>query len=147
MENAERKIVLENAIAIYVQQGYRVVSQTENTVQLIKPKQFSLFIAIILLLFFILPFVIYLLYYLTQKEKAVYIVVNDGKITVTDEQGKVRVVDDIKKLPYSVVKSHKSIPAQNDPGYTKSTKVMIFILAVIVLAIILLSIYSPIGNA
>lgn len=102
MDTTEKKIILENAIAYYVRQGYRVVSQTENTVQLIKPKQFSLLAAIILVLIYILPFVLYLLYYLAQKDKTVYIVVNDeGKISVTDESGQLRIVDNVEQIGIS----------------------------------------------
>ena len=85
MENAERKTVLESSIVYYVRQGYRVGYQTEFSAQLLKPKQFSLLLAIVLFLFYIIPFVIYLLYYAAQKDKSIYLVVDEeGIISATD---------------------------------------------------------------
>ncbi len=140
MENSERKNILENAIAFYLRQGYRVNSQTDNTVQLMKPKQFSFFVAIILFLIFIIPFVLYLLYYLAQHDKTVYIVVNEeGKISVTDEKGLSRIVDNIQQL---APMTYNSVPAESDPGYTKSTKIMLAVLAVVIIVLIAIAIMN-----
>ena len=98
MENAERKTVLESSIVYYVRQGYRVGYQTEFSAQLLKPKQFSLLLAIVLFLFYIIPFVIYLLYYAAQKDKSVYLVVDEeGIISATDENGFSSIKNDTKK--------------------------------------------------
>ena len=140
MENLERKNILEDAIAYYVRQGYRVSSQTENTAQLIKPKQFSLLAAIILFLIYIIPFLLYLLYHLAQKDKTVYLVVNEkGKISVTDEKGQLRVVDNVQQLT-SI--AYKFVPAENDPGYTNSTKIMLAVFAFVIIFMIVITIMN-----
>jgi len=76
----QRKI--QNIIAYYAQRGYKVVSQTDTTVQLTKDKSFSCLVAVILLLLWILPFFIYLIYYAAAKEERLLITLNpDGSTT------------------------------------------------------------------
>ncbi len=75
---------LQEHIDWYVRQGYRVVSQTETSAQLIKPKQFSLVWAVIWLLVAFIGIVIYIFYYIAKKDTAVYLTVqSDGTIRVT----------------------------------------------------------------
>lgn len=77
-----RRNVLEQEIQSYVRKGYRVMSQTDTSAQLIKPKKFNLLIAIILLICFVLPFIIYLLIYMAARDKTVYITVDaQGRVT------------------------------------------------------------------
>lgn len=76
----QRKI--QKIIAYYAQRGYKVVSQTDTTVQLTKDKSFSCLAAVILLLLWILPFFIYLIYYASKKEERLLITLNpDGSTT------------------------------------------------------------------
>lgn len=73
-----RKARLEQAIAKYVRQGYRVVSRTDTTAQLIKPKEFGCML--VLLTFFTLGLAL-ILYWL-QKDPAVYLAVDElGRIS------------------------------------------------------------------
>lgn len=82
MTTEMRRNVLEQEIQRYVRSGYRVMSQTETSAQLVKPKKFHLLLAIILLLAMVLPFVIYLLMYMAAKDKTVYITVDSqGRVT------------------------------------------------------------------
>jgi len=77
-----RKAALQARINHYLGQGYRVVSQTDTTAQLVKPKTFSCLFAVILFVLMVLPFIIYLLYYMSKKDEVVYLSVDDyGKVS------------------------------------------------------------------
>lgn len=78
----QRTAILDKEVKSYVKQGYRVLSQTPTSAQLVKPKKFNLLIALICLILAVLPFVLYLLWYLAAKDSTVYLTV--------DEQGKVK---------------------------------------------------------
>ena len=70
----ERHRILEQEIAKYVHQGYRVVSQSETTAQLVKPKELSLLIILLSILGAVVTFFVYLFYYLViKKDKTIYI--------------------------------------------------------------------------
>src|SRR5690349_2151445 len=73
--NAEtREAILQRDINHYLAQGYQVVSQTGHTVQLRRPKKFSLFWSIFWLIFgFGIGFVVYILYYLAKRDETIYI--------------------------------------------------------------------------
>jgi len=79
----QRQNILQGEINAYLGQGYRVISQTDTTAQLIRPKQFSCLLASFFLIFTLgLILILYLFYYLSQKDQALYIEVGvDGKIT------------------------------------------------------------------
>lgn len=82
LSNAERSAILDKEIRAYVKQGYRVISRTDSTVQLVKPKKFSLIIAIICLLLAVLPFILYVLIYMASSDQTIYLEVNErGKVT------------------------------------------------------------------
>lgn len=77
----ERQALLQREISSYVSRGFRVVSQTQITAQLVKPKKFSCLVAIICLILAVLPFILYLLYYLAKRDETVYLEVNpQGRI-------------------------------------------------------------------
>lgn len=78
----ERRSVLQREITSYVRQGYRVVSQTDTTAQLVKPKNFSLLWALLWFFLFGIGLVVYLVYYWSKRDLAVYLEV--------DEQGRVK---------------------------------------------------------
>jgi len=135
MENTQKQNVLENTIAFYVQQGYRVSSQTENTAQLVKPKKFDLFCAVFLFLILIFPFILYLLYYLAQDDKTIYIFIDDmGMISITDEKGQKRKVENVKQLAVPIL---RSVSKEEDPGIQNNTKIVLGVLAVIIIIIII----------
>jgi hypothetical protein len=75
--------VLDAEIAKYIRQGYRVISRTPTTAQLVKPKKLSLlwaiFWAIVGLGFGLL---IYLVWYFIKSDQTVYLTV--------DAQGRIR---------------------------------------------------------
>jgi len=58
---------LQAEINQYVRKGYQVVSQTETTAQLVKPKRFSL------VWFFLFFGIFYLPYYIAKRDKTVYL--------------------------------------------------------------------------
>lgn len=71
-----QRATLQQAISEYVAQGYRVLSQTDTTAQLVKPKQFGTLWFILWLLTGVL-WIAYLFYYLAVKrEGRVYIQVD-----------------------------------------------------------------------
>ena len=78
----ERSKILQAKISEYVRDGYRVVSQTDFTAQLIKPKRFSLFWAIFWFLFFGVGVFIYLFYYWSKKDQTSYLTVDEYGITI-----------------------------------------------------------------
>ena len=71
------EILLEE-IERYSQRGYRVASQTSHTAQLIQPKQFNILLAIFGLLFWGVGLLIYIVFFLAQKEKTVFLKVDDA---------------------------------------------------------------------
>ena len=69
---------LNQFVTRYVREGYRVTSQTDTSIQLVKQKKFSCLIATLLFLFFAIPFFIYLFMYMGKKEKTIYIKLIEG---------------------------------------------------------------------
>ena len=65
-----RQAALQQAIGEYLRQGYRVLSQTDSTAQLVRPKKFSV-------VWFLLTVGFYLFYHiLVKKERQVYLQVD-----------------------------------------------------------------------
>lgn len=74
---------LEQNIVKYVNQGYHVVSRTENSAQLVLPKEFSFLWALLWFLVFGIGLIIYILYYLSKHDNVIYISVEpSGKVVV-----------------------------------------------------------------
>ena len=71
---------LQEHIGWYVKQGYHVVSQTEASAQLIKPKRFSLVWAFLWFLLAGVGVIVYLVYYLAKNDKTVYLSVSEGVV-------------------------------------------------------------------
>ena len=65
----QRRDILDRAVAKYVKQGYRVISRTDTTAQLVKPKRFGC----TWLLLSLLSLGIALVFYLYTKDKAIYL--------------------------------------------------------------------------
>ncbi len=72
-----RRAALQARINQYLSQGYRVVSQTDTTAQLVRPKKFSCLIAVLALLVLVIGLLIYLFYYMGKKDDSVYLTVDD----------------------------------------------------------------------
>lgn len=76
-----RNAVLQREISRYLRRGYRVLSQTSTTAQLIKPKKFSLFWALVWLMFWGVGILVYILYYMAKRDRQVYVEVDiDGNV-------------------------------------------------------------------
>lgn len=82
MSMEQRRAILEEEIRKYVKKGFQVVSRTDLTAQLVKPKKFSGLWALLWFLVFGVGLIIYLIYYGTKRDEQVYLEV--------DEKGKVR---------------------------------------------------------
>jgi len=78
----ERRAILQREISRYLKRGFRVVSQTETTAQLVKPKSFSFLWAFLWLLMLGVGLIVYLIYYWSKRDETVYLEV--------DELGRVR---------------------------------------------------------
>lgn len=77
-----RQEILQREINKYIRQGYRVISQTNTTAQLVRPKRFScLWFFINLILLF--GWIFYLLWYWSKRDEQIYIEVDiNGKTRV-----------------------------------------------------------------
>jgi hypothetical protein len=77
----ERSTVLGRAVADYSRQGFRIVSRTDTTAQLSKPKEFSVLWATLWFLVFGIGVLIYVFYYMGKKDEIVYLEVGpDGAV-------------------------------------------------------------------
>ncbi len=77
-----RRATLQQAIAGYLRSGYHVVSQTDFTAQLLKPKKFGCIVFVILLILALLPGLIYIAYYASKRDSTVYLEVDgSGQLT------------------------------------------------------------------
>ena len=75
----ERRRILDHEIAGLVIQGHRVLSQTDTTAQLVRPKQFSFAAALFFLVIGVgVGLLLYVLYYLAKQDEAVYLNVTPG---------------------------------------------------------------------
>ena len=64
---------LQERVAWYTNQGYRVVSDTPNGVQLVKTKAFSFVWALFWFLFFGVGVLVYIFYYMAKRDQTVYL--------------------------------------------------------------------------
>lgn len=71
-----QRLALQESVLYYTKHGWIVLSQTDTTAQLLKPKHFSFFWAIVWALL-IIGIVIYILYYITKRETHLYLYVDD----------------------------------------------------------------------
>ena len=79
-----RRTLLEGAIAKYVTVGYRVVSSTDTTAQMVRPKKFSFLWATLWSLVFGVGLLVYVFYYTSKKEDTLYLSVDErGRVKAT----------------------------------------------------------------
>lgn len=74
---------LQSHVDWYVRQGYRVISQTETSAQLVKPKEFSFLWAFLWFLVLGIGVVVYVFYYMAKKDKTIYLTVEGGIVRST----------------------------------------------------------------
>ncbi len=77
---AERRAILDQEVASYAQQGYLVLSRSDTTAQLVKPKRFSCLWAFVWLLVTIfllgIGMIIYWIWHASKKNKGLYLEVD-----------------------------------------------------------------------
>ena len=79
-----REAALDAEVRACVRRGYRVLARTPTTAQLVKPKRFSFLLFVVLAVLVLLPGLLYLLWYATQRDESLYLEVQeDGKIRRT----------------------------------------------------------------
>lgn len=82
----ERSTILEKEITTYANMGWRVTSRTATSAQLTRDNPPSWGTAILLALFFIIPAVLYLLFY--KRTEDLYLQVNDqGEVIKSGASG------------------------------------------------------------
>lgn len=77
LHETHRVDVLDKEVMQYVKRGYRVVSRTPTTAQLVRPKVFSRLWAILWTCVFLVGFLVYLTWYLAKRDQQVYLTVDD----------------------------------------------------------------------
>ena len=104
---AKNQQKIQKLIAYYAQRGYKVVSQTDTTVQLTKEKSFSCLLAVFLLLLWVVPFILYLILYASKKEERLLITLNpDGSTTFA--------FNDDKPITNHPVNGETKLPLRDD---------------------------------
>ena len=75
---------LQDHIDWYQDQGFQVVSQADTSAELVRSKQFSIFLALLSFMFFGIGLVLYLIYHLSGRNITVHLAVQpDGTVTAT----------------------------------------------------------------
>ncbi len=87
---AQRAARLQSEINKYLGQGYRVISQTETTAQLVKPRGGPSCLLLILFGLTVIGLIIYLIVYMRSRDRLVYLEV--------DEYGRVSIMQDGRRL-------------------------------------------------
>ncbi len=82
----ERISPLENAIEPYLREGFRVVSRTETSVQLIKPRRYNPTFGCLGFLTFGVFWVLGLLDFLLQKDRLVYLSLDANGAVLVDNK-------------------------------------------------------------
>jgi hypothetical protein len=78
----QRREILQREIHKYLRRGYRVISQTDTTAQLVKPKEFSCLWFLINMLLLI-GWIFYLAWYWSKRDTQVYIEVDiNGSVKI-----------------------------------------------------------------
>ena len=96
----QRTAFLDQQIRQYANRGFRVISRSETTAQLVKPKKFSFILAALGLLLWGVGLLLYLFYYWSQKDQTVLIQV--------DPQG--RVIDSSRTVAPPEQASRRQTP-------------------------------------
>ena len=78
----QRRTILQQAIRHYYDKGFRVVTQTDTTAQMVRKKEFSC-LWFVLSIILLIGWLVYLLWYWSQKDQYIYVEVDDyGKVTL-----------------------------------------------------------------
>jgi hypothetical protein len=103
LSEAERSAILDREMQMYLANGFRVVSRTPATAQLLKAKSFNAGYAILGALFLLIGLVIYVLIYLGQKDVTVSLSVDEQGAISRQESGRaVQVVQPGQAFPMHV---------------------------------------------
>lgn len=79
-----RRSILQQQIAQYTRRGFRIVSQTDTTAQLLKPKKFSFLWALLWFLVFGVGLLVYLIWYWSRKDETAFLeVLSTGRVKTT----------------------------------------------------------------
>ena len=80
----QRTALLDKEIGRYVRHGFRLLSRTPTTAQLLKPKTFSRLWALLWFLCFGFGIFVYLIYYWSKRDQTLYLQVDPtGRIRKT----------------------------------------------------------------
>jgi hypothetical protein len=88
LRTVERSEILDEEIEGLTIRGYRVVSRTATSAQLLRPKVFSLAWALFGFLFLVVGFVVYLIWYASKRDRMIYLRVDEyGEVSGLPEAG------------------------------------------------------------
>lgn len=73
---------LHREVIRHINNGYRILAQTESTAQLVKPKRFSFGWFLLLALFGVFPGILYIAWYASKQDNVVYLWYDDSSGTV-----------------------------------------------------------------
>lgn len=77
----DRSGILDREVGSYVRRGYRVVSRTPTTAQLVRPKVFSRVWAFVWFLMLGVGLIVYLFWHASKRDKQLYLTVDeDGHV-------------------------------------------------------------------
>lgn len=80
-----RNEILVQQISRYVEAGWQVQTQTETSANLVMPKKFSFWWALLWFLLGVFPLIIYVIYYANKQDRSMFLTVDEaGNITVSD---------------------------------------------------------------
>jgi hypothetical protein len=85
LNERERNEILVQQISRYVEAGWHVRNQTETTANLVMPKKFSFWWALLWFVLGVIPLIIYVIYYANKQDRSMLLSVDEvGNITVAD---------------------------------------------------------------
>jgi len=80
--DSEAHTTLQNTIGDHASRGFTISSQTETTAQMVRSKEFNLVPALVWFLLFGIGVLVYVFYYTSKSDEAIFIRVQGGEVSV-----------------------------------------------------------------
>jgi len=74
--NVADQRALDSAVTTYISKGFIIANRTTDSVVMFKKKEFSIVMALVGFLFMVLPFLIYIVYYMFKSDQMVELRIN-----------------------------------------------------------------------
>jgi len=140
--NAIDENTLENMVEYYVGCGYKVVSRTDTSAQLVREKHFSCLLATFLFLFLAIPFFIYLFWYMQKGDYKIYIRLinfddpNLHALKITNDKGQEWVYE------FDPTKSKRNIKIAKSKGLPSLAKAIIIFIVISFFVLVIIGILA-----